>query len=104
MFDTAFLTQIAEGVIAKEEERSHFEETGSDIVHFDFEIIQVDAPVFTSGRAGEYYKFSFEYVLTYFDEAHLEGNAQEIRKFRRSIRLDVDGKLSGVGERQELLD
>ena len=104
MFDTAFLTKIAEDVITKEEERSHAEETGSNLVHYDFDILKVDAAILTSGRSGDFYKFSFEYELSYFDEAHLKQKENEVRIFRRSVRLSPSGKVTGVGDRVELLD
>jgi hypothetical protein len=104
MFDKEFLTKIAEDVVSREEELSHLEETGSKLVHFDFEILKTDQPVLFTGRTGDYYKFSFEYQVTLLDEKGLQNIEDEVRKYRRVLRLTADGNVSGVGERVELFD
>ena len=104
MFEKEFLTKVAESIVAKEEERAHLEETGIPMVHFDFDIIRVETAVFTAGRGGDYFKFAFEYELNYLDEAHLREKGNEIRIFRRSVRLSPAGNIVAIGDRVELLD
>lgn len=104
MFEKTALIRLAESVLLKEEERSHFEETGVPMVHFDFEILNVGPALFSSGRSGNYYKFTFEYELTFLDEAHLKESTDEVRTFRRSLRLDETGNVVGIGERVPLSD
>jgi hypothetical protein len=104
MFDKEFLAGIAEDVIRKEEEHSHFEETGHKLHHFDFDLLSIEEPIFSSGRSGEFYKFSFEYQITLLDDAGLKSNEDDIRSYRRSVRISTDGKLTGVGGRTEIFD
>jgi hypothetical protein len=104
MFDKEFLTKVAEDVIAKEEDRSHLEETGSNLIHYDFDILKVEDATLNSGRTGDIYKFSFEYQLSFLDEAHLKQKENEVRIFRRAVRLNPSGKVTGVGDRVEVLD
>jgi hypothetical protein len=102
MFDKKFLTKLAEDIVNREEELSHFEETGSKLVHFDFEILKADRPILFTGRTGDYYKFNFEYQVTLLDEKGLKQTEDEVRKFRRTLRLTSDGDVSAVGERVEI--
>lgn len=104
MFDRDFLAGIAESVIQKEEEHSHFEETGMKLHHFDFDILSIDEPQFSSGRSGDYYKFNFEYQITLLDDAGLKSDEDDVRVFRRSVRISTEGKLTGVGGRSEIFD
>lgn len=104
MLDQEYLIKVAEGVIAKDEERAHLEETGSPMVHFDFEILKVTEAQLATGRTGDFYKFSFEYELTFLDEAHLADKGNEVRIYRRAIRLSTEGEVTGIGDRVELLD
>ena len=104
MFDKEFLTKVAEDIVAKEEDRAHLEETNVAMVHFDFEILKVEPAVVAMGRSGEFYKFAFEYELSFLDEAHLSQKENEVRIFRRTVRLSTQGKVTGIGDRVELLD
>ncbi len=104
MFDNNFLTSIAEGVVTKEEERSHLDETGMELVHFDFEILKVEPATFHSGRSGDFYKFAFEYKITSLDESRLLDKEDNVRHFRRALRIDTDGNVVAIGERVEIFD
>jgi hypothetical protein len=104
MFDKEVLIKIAEDVVTKEEEQSHLEETGMELVHFDFEITKAERPILFTGRSGDHYKFTFEYSITLLDESGLTSAEDTIRKFKRSIRLTADGKVSATGERVEIFD
>lgn len=104
MFDQEFLEKIAEEAIRKSEEESHLEETGNELHHFEFDLIKIEPAVFSSGRAGDFYKFSFEYQITLLDEQGLRSKEDDVRIFRRSVRVDTNGKLTGVGGRIEIFD
>jgi hypothetical protein len=101
MLDNELLTKIAEEAVRAEEELSHFEETGSNVVHFDFDIKRMEKPILYAGRSGDYYKFSFTYEVKVLDESNLT-KEDEIRTFRRSLRLAPDGKVVAIGERVEV--
>lgn len=103
MFDKTFLTKLAEDIVQMEEEQSHLEETGFPLVHFDVEILKTERPILFTGRSGDYYKFSFEYQLTLLDEKGLGHAEDEVRKFKRSARLTLEGKVAAVSERVELM-
>lgn len=102
MFDKEFLKKVAEDVVNREEEASHFEETGLQLIHFDFEITKAERPILFTGRSGDYYKFNFEYSLTLLDEKGLKSPVDEVRRYKRSLRLAADGTVSAVGERMEI--
>lgn len=102
MFEPNTLRKIAEEVIGKDEERAHLEETGAELVHYDFELTKIDSAVLASGRTGDFYKFTFEYRLTVLDEQGLLSPEDDVRLFRRSVRLDLQGKVVAIGERMEL--
>jgi hypothetical protein len=102
MFAKELLVKLAEDAVQKEEELSHLEETGTPLVHFDFEILKTEQPIFYSGRSGDYYKFTFEYRVTLLDEKNLADVEDEVRMFRRTVRLTADGKISGIGDRVEI--
>jgi hypothetical protein len=104
MFENEALIKIAEDVVSREEEQSHLEETGMELVHFDFEITKAEQPILYTGRGGDYYKFNFEYRLTSLDESGLDSPEDTIRKFRRSLRLNAEGKVSAIGDRVEIFD
>ena len=55
-----------------------------------------------AGRSGDYYKFNFEYRITLLDEKGLKNPKDDVRKYKRSLRLDADGNVSAVGERVEI--
>ncbi|MFM2375005.1 MAG: hypothetical protein RLZZ165_101 [Bacteroidota bacterium] len=102
MFVQEFLIQVAEDIVNKAEEASHLEETGFPLIHFDFEITKAEQPVLYSGRLGDYYKFNFEYRITLLDDGGLNSMNDEVRIYRRSVRLTTDGRISAVGERVEI--
>ena len=102
MFDQNYLIKIAEEAVQKAEEASHFEETGNLLHHFDFEILKVEPAIFTSGRTGDYYKFNFEYQIALLDEAGLASKEDDLRNFKRSVRMNAEGKITGVGGRIEI--
>ena len=104
MFPKELLIKLAEEAVSKEEEASHLEETGTELLHFDFEVTKTDKPILFAGRSGDYYKFTFEYKLTVLDENNLRSTEDEVRRFRRTMRLTADGKISGIGDRVELHD
>jgi hypothetical protein len=104
MFEKEALIKIASDVVSKEEEQSHLEETGLELVHFDFEITKTEQPILYSGRSADYYKFNFEYHVTLLDESGLDSPEDTIRKFKRSVRLTAEGKVSAIGDRVEILD
>jgi hypothetical protein len=104
MLDPEFLKKVAEGVILKEEERAHLEETGAVLIHYDFEILKVGDAILSAGRSGDYYKFSFEYELSFLDDQHLREKENEVRNYKRSLRLSPEGNVVGIGDRVELLD
>lgn len=102
MFDKEVLVKIAETVVSQEEEQSHLEETGAELVHFDFEITKMERPILFTGRSGDYYKFNFEYKVRLLDVDGLESKEDVERKFRRSVRLTSEGNVSAIGERVAL--
>lgn len=103
MFDQDVLIKIAEEAVQKEEEISHLEETGSKLHHFEFDITKINPAVLSTGRTGDFYKFDFEYQVTLLDEAGLATEEDDVRNFRRSIRMNTEGKITGVGGRIEIL-
>jgi hypothetical protein len=102
MFAQDFLIQVAEDIVNKAEEASHMEETGFPLIHFDFEITKAEQPVLYSGRLGNYYKFNFEYCITLLDDEGLKSMNDDVRTYRRSVRLTSDGRISAFGERVEI--
>jgi hypothetical protein len=103
MFDKEFLAKIAEEAVTREEELSHFEETGSKLVHFDFDILKTERAILFTGRSGDYYKFTFEYQVTLLDEKGLKSKEDDVRKFKRSVRMTAEGKIVAVSDRVEIL-
>lgn len=102
MLDQAYLEKIMEQVIrasALEALQDHNEE----LIHLDFEVFKMTQPIRSEGRAGVFIKFAFEYELEYLSSEDLDQEEDYgRRKFRQTVRLDGEGKLSAYSDREEI--
>lgn len=100
--DEAYLEEIMEKVIqatAMEE----LEGRDAEMIHLDFEVTDRTTPRLTQGRSGSFIKFSFDYGLEYLSSENLdEEDDYGRRKFRQTVRLNSEGKLSAYSDREEI--
>ncbi len=104
MLDQDYLEEIMEQVIRASVVEA-LEDRNEELIHLDFEVLKMTQPVQTEGRAGAFIKFSFEYELECLSSEGMdlkEGNDNR-KKFRQTVRLNREGKLSAFSEREEIL-
>jgi len=100
--DEAYLEEVMEQVI-QATAMEDLEGRDAELIHLDFEFLDMTQPQMIQGRTGSFIKFTFDYELEYLSSENLdEEDDYGRRKFRQTVRLNAEGKLSAYSDREEL--
>jgi hypothetical protein len=91
------LLAIADRCIESQDHLDHEEESGKKVLHVHFDVEDMEAPQYTTGRQGDFYKFAFTYTVEVIEEAHPDEPFKA--RYRRQIRIDALGNVLAVGAR-----
>jgi hypothetical protein len=91
------LLAVADRCIEAQDHLDHEEESGNKVLHVHFDVEDLEAPQYTTGRQGDFYKFAFTYTVEVIEEAYPDEPYKA--RYRRQVRIDALGNVLAVGAR-----
>lgn len=96
------LEQLASKIVENADGKDDLPD-GVEVVHMDFEILSISDLAMIEGRFGVFYRFTFDYKLEALrSDDLLDEEAEKPQSYRRKVRLNEQGNITGYSEREEI--